>query len=103
MSPKRLAGPAYRAAAGEVIGRTGRPLPASALRLLQFYGREAEARRQAGESAAARHCAEMAAELAGAIVAANDWRRAAGRGCEADLAMPALRALAAEAKRLAPG
>jgi hypothetical protein len=80
MSPERLAGPAYRAIGGEVVSRAGRALRSPALALLAFYGREALARRAAKDAAAARHCAWMAVDLARALLAAEDWRRAAGVG-----------------------
>jgi len=78
MSPERVAGPAYRAIGGEVVSRAGRALPWPALALLAFYGREALARHAAKDAAGARHCAWMAVDLARALTAVDDWRRAAG-------------------------
>jgi hypothetical protein len=77
MSPERLCGPAYRAIGGDVVSRSGRALPSPALALLVFYGREALARQASKDLVAARHCAWMAADLARAMVAVDDWQRAA--------------------------
>jgi hypothetical protein len=77
MSPKRPRGPAFRAVGGEVVSRGGRALRHCGLSLFAFLGREAIRCDGAGDRAAARSCALMAADLAVALAAADDWRRAA--------------------------
>ena len=77
MSPKRPGAAAFRAVGGEVISRSGRPLQGSGIALLIFLRGEALRLAQAGDAAAALSCAWMAADLARALAAADDWRRAA--------------------------
>ena len=98
MSPKRTGGQAYRAVAGGIFTRCGRDVSDEASRLLMFYGRLAVERRALGDRAGATHLAQMALELAAAMVATDDWRRAAaglGRGSE-------LETLRTFAQRLSP-
>ncbi|HUO12670.1 MAG TPA: hypothetical protein VMU37_07935 [Caulobacteraceae bacterium] len=82
MSPKRPDGPSFRAVGGDVVSRAGRVLAGSGLRLLADLGLQAMRWDKAGDAAAARCCALMAADLAAALATADDWRRAAA-GCTA--------------------
>ena len=103
MSPARCAGGAFRSVGGAIVTRAGRPLRSPPLDLFRFYGREMVAQSRAGRTHAARHCAEMALDLACAIAAADDWRRAGDGSANQDPALSAVRALAAEARALAAG
>lgn len=78
MSPERMAGPAYWASGGEVIGRGGAMSALRAFELLRFFADEAAERREAGDSAAARLLASVALDLGTAIARAAIWRRAGG-------------------------
>jgi len=88
MSPERPSGSAYRAVGGDVISRFGRPLQGSGIALLAFLSAEATRLAETGDAAAALSCGWMAADLAQALAAADDWRKAANfsrdfsiRGC----------------------
>src|ERR1700743_3088063 len=76
MSPEPLPGPAFRASGGDIVSRCGGSL-AAPIRFFRYLAIEAQ-QRQAGDPAAAQHCARTALELAEAIVAADEWRRAGG-------------------------
>lgn len=78
MSPKRPGGQAFRAVGGDIVSRGGTILTDSDFSLLAHLGREAMRCDQAGDRAAARTFALMARDLARALLAVNDWRRAAG-------------------------
>jgi hypothetical protein len=75
MSPDRMAGVAYWASGGTVAGRRGPIALGRAAELLAFFNSEAERHLSAGETAAARFCAELALEIGCAIVKAALWRR----------------------------
>jgi hypothetical protein len=77
MSPDRLPGKAFRAVADAIISRAGRDVTSAAPALFRFYGGLAMERRRLGDTVGSKHCAHMAADLARAIVEADDWRRAA--------------------------
>jgi hypothetical protein len=77
MSPLRIGGPAYWASGGSVVGRRGPIAFSRAKQLLEFFDAEARERRRAGDSAAALFCLRLAVDLAHAIIAASEWRRAA--------------------------
>lgn len=77
MSPERMAGPAYWASGGDVIGRCGALSIERAFELLQFFAGEAE--RQHGDPAGGGGLlASMAMDLGAAVARAAAWRRAAG-------------------------
>jgi hypothetical protein len=77
MSPQRSGKAAYWCSGGTVLRRGGPIAATEADALLSFYIAEALALIVADDLAAARFCAGMALELASAIEAAGDWRRAA--------------------------
>jgi hypothetical protein len=78
MSPDRLGPPAYRAVGGEVVSLSGRAVSdAEALRLIRRLGRAAMLLEHSSGAASGRCCALIALELASAMTAAHDWRRAA--------------------------
>jgi len=78
MSPERMAGPAYWASGGDVIGRGGALPIGGAVELLQWFADEAAQQREAGDSAAGCLLASLAMELGAAVARATVWRRAAG-------------------------
>lgn len=98
MSPLRPTGLAYWSSGGGVIGRCG-PLGGCALELFRFYGREALARHDRGDAAGVRCCLVLALELAAAIVAAADWRRAASAGSSQQARIERLRHLTLQVNR----
>ena len=75
MSPVRMSGLAYWSSGGSVAGRSGPLALGSAVELLDFFNREAEACLAQGDGAAARLCAELALELGCAVAKAVSWRR----------------------------
>jgi len=75
MSPDRMAGVAYWASGGTVVGRRGPIALGRAAELLAFFNSEAESCLAAGEMGAARFCAELALEIGCAIAKAALWRR----------------------------
>jgi hypothetical protein len=78
MSPERMAGRAYWASGGDVIGRCGPISISRAFELLQVFTEEAERQRWAGDPAAGELLSSLALELGAAIARAAVWRRAAG-------------------------
>ena len=71
---------AYWSSGGAVLSRAGPLATDRSLALLQFYGRLALDCEALGDAAGARHCAGLACQLGAALLAADDWRRAA-LGC----------------------
>jgi hypothetical protein len=78
MSPERMAGRAYWASGGDVIGRCGPMSVARAFELLQVFTEEAGRQRWAGDLAAGELLSSLALELGAAVARAAVWRRAAG-------------------------
>jgi hypothetical protein len=78
MSPQRMAGPAYWACGGDVVGRRGALSIARAFELLQTFTAEAERQARTGDVAASDLLSALALELGAAIAHATVWRRAAG-------------------------
>jgi hypothetical protein len=79
VSPERMSGLAYWSSGGSVAGRCGPLALGSAVELLGFLNREAEACLAQGDGVAARFCAELALEFGCAVAKAVTWRRC-GRG-----------------------
>jgi hypothetical protein len=77
MSPAPMPGPAFWASGGEVRGRCGPLTSDRAAEVLRFLRRQAETHHKTSESQAAGVLDGMAETLRRAIVAAEDWRRAA--------------------------
>jgi hypothetical protein len=77
MSPQRMGGLAYWACGGEVMGRCGPLARARAAEVAKFLVAQAERGREIGDMAAVYLCCHLALELADAVAAADDWRRAA--------------------------
>jgi len=99
MSPERLPGLAFRAAADAVVGRSGLDVTGRAPALLRFYGRLAIERRRMGDRVGSRYCAQMAADLARAMVAADDWRCAAGAAGRSASQLGAIRCFIRDLRR----
>ena len=70
-----MGGLAYWSSGGSVAGRGGTLALESAVELLAFFNREAEACLARGDGAPARFCAELALELGCAVAKAVTWRR----------------------------
>src|SRR5262249_55191447 len=85
MSPTPLRTRAFWSSGGVIVGRCGPLSATSALNLFRFFGREALEQRAQGDVDAARCCLRLALDLAGALVAAADWKRAAGGDCCPDI------------------
>jgi hypothetical protein len=78
MSPERLPGRAFRAVADAIVSRAGRDVTSAAPALFRFYGGLAIERQRRGDTPGSKHCAHLVADLARAMVEADDWRCAAG-------------------------
>lgn len=74
------------ASGGTIVTPAGPLSFERAARRFALYGREALRLERSGAAGPARLCAEMALTLAEALVAADDWTRAAG--CGSRLAAP---------------
>jgi hypothetical protein len=77
MSPERMGGPAYWACGGEVRGRCGPLARTRAIEVARFFVDQAERGLETHDTAAARLGCRLATDLIRAIVAADNWRRAA--------------------------
>jgi hypothetical protein len=98
MNAARTGRPAYWPCAGTVMSRRGALADGRPLVLFRFHGREAWRCRRLGDAAGARHCAELAVELAAAMVRADDWRRAATGEGRSNSPITALRVLTRDLK-----
>lgn len=98
MNAERAAALTYWPSAGVVMSRQGELGLASAISFVRFLGRQAQQCRMKGDAGGARYCALVALELAQAVVAADDWRRAAGAGTRGSTPVEALRAFTRDLK-----
>ncbi len=103
MNAERTGALSYWPSAGAVMGRHGELALASAISFVRFLGTQAHQCRRQGDAAGARYCALVALELAQAVVAAADWRRAAGAAPTAPAPVEARRAVTRDLKRKPDG
>ena len=93
MIAARTAPAAYWATGGTLMSRRGALGTERALSLFRFYGLQAQSCGLQGDRSGARHCASQALHLARALVAAEDWGRAAGARTRAASTLNGLRNL----------
>jgi len=99
MTPRRAGPLAYWPSGGEVMSQRGPLAPGRALGLIGFLGGQAAACRTAHDAGGARYCANAVLELARAIVATDDWNRAAGAGQPQTVSLEALRSFIRDLSR----
>jgi hypothetical protein len=92
MSPLASGHLVYWSSGGALLGPLGPLSPSRALELLKFYGRLALSRQSAGDPAGAYLCARLFWQIRGALLGADDWRRAAA-GAPSDPRLARLRTL----------
>lgn len=89
---------AYWASGGCVQSHGGELTSRASLDLLRFLGRRAALCQREHDTSGARYCASVALELARAILAAEDWRRAGGLETRDAVSITALRTFTRDLK-----